>query len=323
MISPGFVEDALACLRDQGIDQVPVLAAAGLPASITEPISNQAYGALWREMARVSGDEFFGLGTRRMRPGSFDLVCHAVLHAGTLEKALRQILRFFRVLLDDPSGKLIVQDGQAHVVLTDRDTPRRAFAHRTFWLFVMGISCWLIGRRIALRHVDFACAEPESRVDYRQFFGAPVQFDRPQSRLVFDAAYLHLPTIRTEQGLVEFLRQAPANILVRYRHDEGWAGRIRTLLRATPPQTWPVFETLATALGIAPATLRRRLREEGQSYSAIKDDLRNRRAQALLRQTELPVADIAADLGYSEPGAFHRAFRKWNDRSPGAYRNAP
>ncbi|HDR9059456.1 AraC family transcriptional regulator [Burkholderia vietnamiensis] len=320
MISPGFVEDALECLHRQRIPAEPVLRAAGLPVAVREPVTPQQYGRLWLAIASAIDDEFFGLAARPMRRGSFTLLCHAVLDAGTLEKALRRALQFLRVVLDEPRGELVVADGQAQIALTQAGTPYSAFVYRTFWLILLGVACWLIGRRIPLQRIDFACPSPDQRSDYHQFFGVPVHFDRPDSRLAFNAAYLSLPTIRSAQSLKTFLRGAPGNLLVRYRHDSGWVAKTRAHLKALPAAEWPDFDTLAVRLGTTPATLRRRLRSEGQSFAAIKDELRSALAQALLRGHKLSVAEIAAELGFTEPSAFHRAFRKWTGTSPGAFR---
>ncbi|MGU7774766.1 AraC family transcriptional regulator [Burkholderia sp. MR1-5-21] len=320
MIAPGFVEDALASLRRQGVDVAPLLRAAGLPADVDAPVTVQQYGRLWLAMAEALDDEFFGLAARPMRVGSFALLCHAVLHTDTLEQALRRSLRFLRVVLDHPHGRLQVAGGEARIVLADVGEPRPAFAYRTFWLILLGLACWLVGRRIPLRRIDFACPSPEHRADYSLFFGAPVHFGQPDSRLTFDAAFLALPTIRSEQALKTFLRGAPANILVRYRHDTGWVAKIRAHLKAMPAAEWPCFDTLAAQLDMPPATLRRRLRGEGQSFAAIKDEMRSVMAQSLLRDGTRSVADIAVELGFSEPSAFHRAFRKWTGHSPGGFR---
>ena len=322
MISPGFVEDALDCLRRQGIAVKPLLREAGLPETVTEPVSAEQYGTLWLAMAVAADDEFFGLGARPMRPGSFTLLGHCVLHAGTLERALRRALRFLRVVLDDPHGVLLVQEREAVIELVNDGPPRTAFAYRTFWLILHGIACWLVGRRIPLHRVDLACAPPEHRADYGSFFGAPVHFHQSVSRLSFDAAHLALPTIRSERALRVFLRGAPANILVHYRHEAGLVSGIRAELRRTDPADWPDFETLARGMRMPPATLRRRLRAEGQSFRSLKDEIRRATAVRLLRDSPRSVAAIAADVGFTEPSAFHRAFRKWTGESPTAFRRA-
>jgi len=320
MISPSFIEEALDCLRRHGKPTAPVLASVGLPPVIDAPVSAEIYGALWLAVAAEVDDEFFGMGARPMRNGSFTLLCHCVLHAPTLEHALRRALRFLNVILEDPSGRLEINESLAEIVLEDRTGPRSAFAYRTYWILLHGIACWLVGRRIPIRKVDFCCAEPEQGTDYRLFFGAPVRFAQPVSRLSFDRQLLRLPIARTEQALKQFLRGAPANILVRYRYDAGLAAGIRRRLRQTPPTTWGCFEDIAAQMRMSPSTLRHRLQAEGRSFAGIKDEIRRERAMELLLGSRSSVGEIAAQLGFSEPSAFHRAFRKWTSRSPGVFR---
>jgi AraC-like DNA-binding protein len=320
MISPSFVEEALDCLRRAGKPTAPLLLSLGLPATVDTAISAESYGALWLAVAAEVDDEFFGMGERPMRSGSFTLLCHCVLHAKTLDQALRRALRFLSVVLEDPSGELVIRDGLAEIVLTDKGNARSAFAYRTYWILLHGITCWLVGRRIPIRRVDFRCAEPLEGADYRLFFGAPVQFSQPVSCLAFDRAVLKLPIARTEQALKQFLRGAPANILVRYRYDAGLAAAVRKRLRDQAPAAWVGFGDLAAQMHMSASTLRHRLQGEGQSFAGIKDEIRRDRAIDMLLNSEASVGEIAAQLGYSEPSAFHRAFRKWTSKSPAAFR---
>jgi len=320
MIAPAFVEEALDSLRRMGRPTAPLLHSVGLPAIVDQPVSAESYGALWLAIASELDDEFFGMGGRAMRSGSFTLLCHCVLHAATLGHALRRALRFLDIVLDDPRGQLVVRDGLAQIELAEAGEPRSAFAYRTYWILIHGIACWLVGRRIPIRLVDFRCIEPKQGPDYRLFFGAPVRFAQPASRLGFDSAMLDLPVMRTEQALKQFLRGAPANILVRYRYDAGLASNVRRRLEKMPPAAWKTFSGLAAEMRMPPSTLRHRLREEGQSYAGIKDDIRRDLAVDLLLNTSKTTGDIAAQLGYSEPSAFFRAFRKWMSKSPDAFR---
>ena len=305
-IGQGFVDDLLAC-------------APGWVAPENDGWEPQAYGRLWWAIAQEMQDEFLGLGARPMRPGAFALMGHAVLDAGRLDRALRRMLRFLAVVLDHPAGELRLRGPEAEIVLTDPEL-RPAFAYRTWWLIVTGTASWLTGRRLPLRSLEFRGPAPEGRPDYLQFFGAPVRFDRPAHRLVFDAAQLRLPLVRDGAALRLFLREAPGNLLLRHRQEAGVAAQARARLAGLPPADWPDFEAFAAGLGLAPATLRRRLRADGQSFAALKDELRRVQAERLLRQGQ-SVAGIAAALGYSEPSAFHRAFVKWTGQSPGAWRD--
>lgn len=320
MISPSFVEEALDSLRRAGKPVAPVLDGLGLPSVIDRPISAETYGELWLAIATALDDEFFGMAARPMRSGSFTLLCHCILHAPTLEHALRRALRFLDVVLDDPSGELVLRDSTAEILLRDQGEPRSAFAYRTYWILLHGIACWLVGRRIPIRRVDFRCAEPQQGADYRLFFGAPVQFDAEVSCLALDKAVLKLPIARSEQALKQFLRGAPANILVRYRYDAGLAAAVRRRLRQTPPANWTSFEAMAAQMRMSASTLRHRLQAEGQNYAGIKDDIRRDLAIDRLMNTAGSISEIAADLGFSEPSAFYRAFRKWTGKSPAEFR---
>jgi AraC-like DNA-binding protein len=73
-------------------------------------------------------------------------------------------------------------------------------------------------------------------------------------------------------------------------------------------------------MAMTPQTLRRRLREEGHGFQALKDALRRDTAIACLTQPELTLIDIANRVGFSEASTFCRAFKKWTGVAPGEYR---
>jgi AraC-like DNA-binding protein len=322
MISPGFIADALQCMVRRGVDPYTILTETGIPHPPTEPVTNMVYGRLWWRIAEVVQDEFFELGERPMRPGSFEMLCWCTLHTADLEEALERALAFLGLVLDEPRGRLVVTGGEARIILDSPSAARSAFAYRTYWLILMGVVCWLVGRRIALTRLGFACDEPDERDDYRKFFGAPVVFNAPETFLVFNAANLSLPVIRDEAALRHFVREAPGNILIRYRHDQGYTSLIRRKLDTLRPNDWPKFEDMAHMLNIAPATLRRRLKVEGQSYARLKDDIRSALARRMLEDGRLSITEVASELGYSEPSAFYRAYGKWSGDSPRGRRRA-
>jgi AraC-like DNA-binding protein len=120
--------------------------------------------------------------------------------------------------------------------------------------------------------------------------------------------------------LADYFREAPANFLVKYRNPRSIPAKIRRRLRAQAPAEWPGFELLCQEMHYAQATLRRRLRQEGQTYQSLKDDLRRDMALDQLLHTRKSVPEIAAVLGFAETSAFYRAFRKWTGGLPSDYR---
>jgi AraC-like DNA-binding protein len=67
---------------------------------------------------------------------------------------------------------------------------------------------------------------------------------------------------------------------------------------------------MADLLGVSEATLRRRLSDEGTSFHALLVDVRMSRALTLLQVTDLPVTQIALEIGYNSPSRFTARFRQ-------------
>lgn len=319
-----FVADALEVAGRRGLDIAALLRAAGIPPqrldSARARVSVHEYARLWAVLADRMDDEFFGLDRHPMRRGSFRLMCQAAIGAQTLDQALRRIVRFLRLVLDDTAGEL-ERDGPLAVLGLRCPGPAPVlFAHGTYLTLVLGLVSWLVDRRIPLAALEFAAPAPPHAGEYRLLFGEQTRFDAAHTRLAFDARLLELPVLRRAAELPEFLTGAPANFLVRYRNPHSCAARVRQRLRCAAAADWPDFDTLARELGFTASTLRRRLAEEGQSYQGLKDALRRDQALELLAEPGGSVLAVAHALGFAEPSAFHRAFRKWTGASPGAYR---
>ena len=80
------------------------------------------------------------------------------------------------------------------------------------------------------------------------------------------------------------------------------------------------IDAVARRLATTPRTLQRRLARARTSFEALCDDARKEAAQTYLADTTLTIAEVTYLLGYSEPTAFHRAFRRWHGTTPQAFR---
>ena len=324
-IAVSFVEGALGGLRARGLDPAPLLERAGIaPRLLALPharVSVPAYAALLRLIIAALDDEFFGQDSRRMKAGSFAMLCHAVVACRSLDKALARALRCYALLLDDLWGVLERDGEMVHLTLHERhpDQPARVFAHEALLVFVRGLACWLVNRRIPIVAAAFRYPEPAHGREYRALFCANLAFDQPATRLTIAARTAALPVVRGDAALKDFLRRAPENLLVQYRPGRSLSARIGQKLRQQPAAEWPNLAELAGELGLSVSTLRRRLEAEGQTYQLIKDHLRRDTAIALLGGGRT-LPDVAGELGFAEASAFHRAFKKWTGAGPGEYR---
>lgn len=297
------------------------------PALLDSPLSRvtqRQYAALILVLRRVTHDELWGLCSRPLKLGSFTQSCRLLMHCRTLGDALCTGFQFYHLMLDDFVPRLVVNQGVASVrlVSTGERDEKLVYAERSFCFFTYGLASWLVARRIPLLNVVYPEDVAHHVSDAERLFQAPVRYERNWIGFRFDARWLDLPVVQTPQSLVEFLRQAPASLLVRYRDQSSLTERIRGLLRRSLAGELPSLEVVGQSLAMTPQTLRRRLRDEGQGYQSIKDDLRRDVAIEYLGQSELTLLDIANRLGFSEASTFHRAFKGWTGVSPGAYRKS-
>lgn len=325
-ISIYFVHAALAPVVRRGMDTEQLLCNAGIAPSLLQShqsrVTAQNFSLLWLGVARALDDELFGQDTRRMKVGSLALLCEMLVDCATLHHALLRMTEFFNLILDDFHCAL--EAGSRHAQLTIRETPGagapRVFGYETLLMLQHGVACWLVGRRIPLIAAAFAYPEPPCSAEYKLMYSERLSFGAGLTSVSFERACLDLPVIQDQRTVKDFVRAAPANIVLKYRNTSGLSAQIRQRLRTAARTEWPDFDDVAHAMHITPSTLRRRLQDEGQSYQIIKDQLRRDMAINALCHSAKSVADISTELGFAEASAFHRAFKKWTGACPGEYR---
>ncbi len=332
-VAMGFVTGMLAGLGRRGINPESLLAAVALDiADTARRIPIDRYAALYNLLNRELDDEGFGLFSRPMRVGSFEFLCRGCLSAPTLAEALSRASRFLRLVLPDLAVSVRRSHGRAELVISETrklaenpDDPGRIFAFEWLLRLLHGLACWLAGRGLALDSVIFPYRRPAHAGDYTLIFTEDSRFAPTvpggNGTLVasLNANLLELPIRRDEAALASFLDGAPGKITTLYRRDREMVIRVRDLLRAALPDTLGL-DDIAGRLHLSPRTVHRRLENEGSSFRAIKDALRRDMALARLTKTRDPIAQVAADLGYTDTSAFYRAFVDWTGMAPAHYR---
>ena len=315
-----------AALAQAGIEPDALLQhAARVPAA--------AFARLWMAVADLLDDEFFGLDARRMKVGSFAMLCHALVSQATVGAALRQAVRGFGLYFDDIAASLRVVSGTAVLAIDNRVGAGRAwaarpdarrFADETLLVMLHGLLCWLAGRRVPLARLEWAHPQPAHADEYRRMFSPLQRFDAPVTAAFFDARVLAGAVSVTAASLKAFLRDAPQSVFLKQRVTTGLSDRVRRQCRDALDRDdpAPTLAMLAQACRLSAATLRRRLAAEGAAWGQLKDEVRRDLALQLLAEGRLSVGDIAARLGFNDASTFYRAFRKWTGSAPGAWRTA-
>ena len=271
-------------------------------------------------------DEALGWFSRRLPWGSYGMLARASLSAPNLGVALKRWCRHHALIADDISLALSVAGDTATLSITEHRELGDLGQLREFCLVSMlrnalGVACWLIDSRIALRGAQFPFAAPPHRDAYAVLFSGPTRFETAPAGIRFDASYLALPLRRDERALQQMLQRALPLTVLPYRRDRLLVQRVRQALAAHPAQTHSAG-ALAALLHVSPRTLHRQLKEEGASLQALKDDVRRNHALDLLLRTQRPIKQVAEATGFMNEKSFMRAFRGWTGQSPAEFRRS-
>lgn len=318
-----FVRAALHGLPPQRA--ATVLAEAGIdPQQLTDSgarVAASAFAKLWLAVARELDDEFLGLDSHGMPRGSFALICRGLIHSATIDQALKLALSGLGLFLRDIRGSLHVRGKQAVIRLDNRQPNGHSSsaAEETYLTVVLGLLCWLAGRRIPINRSQFVHPRPPHGDDHL-LWGPNLSFEAGHSEIEFDASYLNLPLVQDQNTLKQFLRTSPQWLIVRFINRQGLGSQVFKELRDCRYEHWPTLADMAAARGLSVASLRRQLQREGFSFQQLKDEVRRSIAFERLRNTDLSIGEIAEQAGFQEASAFHRAFKQWTGESPGHYR---
>lgn len=323
-IASHFARAATGGARRLGHDYSGLLHRLGIsPEWLDEPrarITPEQFTALLQGLWTALDDEYLGLADGASKCGTFAMMCHALIHCGTLEKAFSRGLLFYSLFPHSPRLTLSREDEWVRLSLDDaRLVDPDHFLSESLLVTWHRLGSWLIGQRIRLEQASFRYPEPEHGAEYELMFSCPLAFDAESTSLLFHRRYLNMPLLQDERTLKHFLERSPADLLARPDEGDSMCSRLRRQL-GRDSSRWPDLEAVAAQLHVSPQTLRRHLREEGSSFQELKDQLRRDIAIYHLNRGDQSLQQIAEQLGFSEPSAFHRAFKKWTGLTPGAYR---
>ncbi|HWY25659.1 MAG TPA: helix-turn-helix transcriptional regulator, partial [Nevskia sp.] len=142
-----------------------------------------------------------------------------------------------------------------------------------------------------------------------------------RNEVALDAVLLDAPLPQANEPSRRMAEEQCRLLLTARKARSGLAERVRDRILRQPGQM-PQMNAVAGELLLTPRTLRRRLLEEGTSYKALTDEVRETLAEELLSAAKLSVEQIAERLGYSEAASFIHAFKRWKGRPPHRYRLA-
>ena len=334
-VAATVVDDMLQYLAQRGVSTDAALSAAGIdPAFRVSPgerVPGSRVERLWSFAVDQTGDSLVGLHmAETYNPGALDILGYVILSCRNVGDALERFARYARLLNDGMRLELVREGKTAYCRCT----------------YVEGIDNYLLRapehaidatwgglaremRRLArtplgAKAVWFRHAAPGRAhlAEYTRVMGAPVRFGALEDRFIFPSEHLDQPLPSANPVLLEVFDQHARAALPVNGAEDSRAEQVARVVSQKLKGSVPALHEVARELSMSSRNLQRALHDAGTSYQSLLDDVRRDLAIHHLANPATSAGQVGFLLGFSEPSAFHRAFRRWTGKTPSAFRPA-
>lgn len=291
------------------------------------PLTATQINHLWKNAAHLCNDPLFGLHFgESMQLAALGIVGQIIQTSNSVAEALSNagaitplITDIFRMQVHHHKKTFTIQfSAQEKKAAASPDT----FRHMSAFLAVFAVH-ELNG--LLMQKITPVSVQLPYRVDdlpeYERVLRGPLKKKTGELAVELDNSLLNLSILTANYELQNYLLGKIKGLL----RAEEEAGKLETRIYnylLTNSYLYALsLEAVAANFNISPRNLQRKLKEEGVTFLQIVESVRKTLAEHYLRSGNYPVKDVAYMLGYNEPSAFLRAFRRWTGTTPAAYRS--
>jgi AraC-like DNA-binding protein len=325
-VSVIFIRELVAALESQGRSTDALLTQLEIDrtalADLRTRVSEQDFELAVEHVSSELGDDALGLTVGERAPEhTLQLVSSLLLSCSSLREALNTLASYAPLIADELQFELREGNDTARLsfeLAKAGSIGNRFVADYSIAMVVRLIRRFVgdvttIFRELALQH------EPPRRNSISALFGwLRIDFGRERNEIVFARSALDVKQPYADERAHLEYRDAADAILADVRRVASVADRVRSVLRSREMLMRPSMKQVSSLIGLQPRTLARSLSAEGQSFRELVDEARCMESCEALRH-RVPIAEIAESVGFSEPSAFHRAFRRWTGQTPAQY----
>jgi len=326
-LARGLMELAVA----KGAERTELLARSGIGVEdlldVDRRIPFARYVALMRAGKDLAGDPALALHYGEANDMAQISVVGLIAYAcETMLEAMVQINRYGRLVVevDGPKERFGATQRDGGFWAVDRREDANAFpelTESTFARMICGPRRFGVTQLAKAVHVSHAA--PPYRAEYERIFGAPVTFEAGWNAVLLDQAWLTHRISVQPRYVFGVLSEHADTLMRRLEASKSTRGRVESLLMPVLHKGEASMDGVAAQLGVSRQTLFRRLKEEGATFDKVLDELRCRMALDYLGAKKVSVNETAYLVGFSEPAAFSRAFKRWTGVSPRDARGRP
>jgi AraC-like DNA-binding protein len=312
-------------LRELGVEPQAVFDAAGVDmARFADPesmISREDIARVILASVRASGRRDLGLlVAAQADERASGLFGQVVRSSGDLRSALHAMIRYGQLNTRGIVATLTVAESTATLEMAVEGPYGGAAAISEdtlvgrYFLIIRS----LLGGGWRPTAVMLSHAPPPGTVSFSRFFGAPVHFNALRTALEFPAADLDRPSVGGAAERRAELESAAEIAAAAF--PIGFEERVRGMIHGHLADPELSVEQIAVLSGMSRRSLNRRLAERGTTFARLLRSVRFDIARRLLVESETPLSDVAAAIGYGDPSVFSAAFRAWSGISPREWR---
>lgn len=313
-------------LDEAGINKEKLLSKAGFQVEeISDPLSSfpyESYKKIFFQALKALNIPHLGLHI-----GSGVLPNHQSIAPYTIinQKTLRISQEVAEKILNKGHNyrKISFSETPKHFTLdlTPLTEEKELLAHLSEYVFIQRKLFWkfLSQGEIKPTEVHFTHKPFAPQEVYSDAFEAPVFFEAPQTFLRFPAHYLEKQWLGANLELGKTLVQVAQENTPELAQNEFIQKVLEAIAKAMNQGDVDLKE-VAQIMGLPPRSLQTRLSEEGTTFHTMVNNFRQKASLEALK-TDETIENISTVLGYKEPSAFHRAFKRWTGETPVQYRN--
>jgi AraC-like DNA-binding protein len=246
----------------------------------------------------------------------------------TIADAAAQLERFGRLVVDvevdDPEGRRLVfsrENGEVWLVDTRKNPNEYPELTESGFARMAAASRQLPGYPRFVREVHVTHPAPSYRAEYDRVFQLPVFFESGKNALLMtDDSWMNIKSPNPSRYVFGVLSERAEALLKELDNSKSTRGRVESLLVPMLHTGDAGMDTIADKMGLSRQTLFRKLKAEGTTFEKVLDELRHKMALNYLSGKKVSVNEAAYLVGFSEPAAFSRAFKRWTGSSPRAMR---
>ena len=330
-VAAGVARGMAKVAAARGADRGALLAASGIDPALLEDqdarLPLDRFRALIRAGQRLAGDPALALHYGEAVDLSEVSVVGLIGHASaTMMDGFRQIQRYARLMIDIDTGgreRFELVPRGADVWLVDNRVDPNEFPEHGETAFAQMVSGSLMfGVDPFALEVRFTHADPGYRDEYERILRAPVAFDCGENAMRLEQRFLHHPIAIQPRYVFGILSEHADRLLRRLEQAGSVREQVQRILMPILHTGEASIGAIARRMGVSRQTVYRRLKAEGVTFEQVLDELRRELALHYLRGRKVSVHETAYLVGFSDPAAFSRAFKRWTGMSPRAFRSS-